>query len=453
MSGRVPAALTRAFSERGTARSIEAFHAAAQAWTRLGQAEPARWMFVPGRVEVLGKHTDYAGGATLTCAVERGFSLAYSPRPDGTLRVADAGRGETISIAVSPELAVPRGHWSNYPSTAARRLARNMVSALRGADVAFVSTLPSAAGLSSSSALITAVALVLIDVNRLEAHPRFRAEVPDRLALAGYLGSVENGQAFGAFAGDRGVGTFGGSEDHTALLCSQPDRLGHFAFCPVRRLASLPVPPGCIFVVAASGVTAAKTGNARERYNRASLQVAVMLEQWRAGTGRSDATLQAVVTSSPGAVDELRALLKLERGAYPAADLLRRLDHFLVENQQLVPAAAAALEAGDISGFGAAARESQRAAEDLLGNQVPETRALARLALEQGAAAASAFGAGFGGSVWALVQVEDAERFAAAWRAAYATVAAPSALGRAVFFVTAAGPPASVWSPAGERVG
>ena len=448
----MPSALTEAFSERGAARSIEAFHAAARAWTRLGPADDARWMFVPGRVEVLGKHTDYAGGATLTCAVERGFSVAYSPRADDTLRVADAGRGETISIAVSPELTVPQGHWSNYPSTAARRLARNMASSLRGADVAFVSTLPSAAGLSSSSAFITAVTLVLVDVNRLEAHPRFRAEVPDRLALAGYLGSVENGQAFGAFAGDRGVGTFGGSEDHTALLCSEADRLGHFAFCPVRRLASLPVPPGYIFVVAASGVTAAKTGNARERYNRASLQAAAILEQWRAGTGRSDATLEAAVTSSAGAVDELRALLKRERGAYPAADLLRRLDHFLVENQQLVPAAAAALAAGDLPAFGAAARESQRAAEDLLGNQVPETSTLARLAREQGAAAASAFGAGFGGSVWALVPVEEAERFAATWRTAYSTVAGPSVLARAVFFVTAAGPPVSLWSPDGERV-
>ena len=448
----MPPAVALAFSERGAARSIEAFDAAGQVWNRFDTAEPTRWMFVPGRVEVIGKHTDYAGGATLTCAVERGFSVAYSPRSDGTLRIADARRGETVSIAVSPELAVPRGHWSNYPSTVARRLARNMGPGLRGADMAFVSTLPSAAGLSSSSAFITATALVLADVNRFDAHPRFRREVPDRLALAGYLGSVENGEAFGPLAGDRGVGTFGGSEDHTALLCSEPDRIGHFAFCPVRRVASLPVPPGHLFVVGASGVTAAKTGNARERYNRAALQTAAILERWRASTGRTDATLQAAVTSSAGAVDELRALLEGASGAYTAADLLRRLDHFLVENERLVPAAAAALAAGDLAAFEAAVRDSQRAAEDLLGNQVAETSALVRLARQEGAVAASAFGAGFGGSVWALVNAAEAEWFAAAWRTSYAAAAAPPVLARAVFFVTAAGPPASLWSPAGERV-
>src|SRR6266545_1519511 len=59
---------------------------------RLGSASsggPARW-FVPGRIEVFGKHTDYAGGRSLLCAVERGFCVSAWPRPDRIVRISDA---------------------------------------------------------------------------------------------------------------------------------------------------------------------------------------------------------------------------------------------------------------------------------------------------------------------------------------------------------------------------
>ena len=84
---------------------------------------------------------------------------------------------------------------------------------------------------------------------------------------------------------------------------------------------------------------------------------------------------------------------------------------------------------------------SQELTATLLGNQVPETIALARLARQQGALAASAFGAGFGGSVWALIPVARAEPFLSAWSQAYGD-AFPTAAERARFFTTQAGPPA-----------
>jgi galactokinase len=59
--------------------------------------------------------------------------------------------------------------------------------------------------------------------------------------------------------------------------------------------------------------------------------------------------------------------------------------------------------------------ESQGDAEQLLGNQIPETSALARAARKAGAFAACSFGAGFGGSVWALVETERAAKFAHTW--------------------------------------
>jgi hypothetical protein len=55
-------------------------------------------LFVPGRIEVLGKHTDYAGGRSLLAAVERGFSIAVRPRSDCRLRITDAASGEVTSF-------------------------------------------------------------------------------------------------------------------------------------------------------------------------------------------------------------------------------------------------------------------------------------------------------------------------------------------------------------------
>ena len=83
---------------------------------------------------------------------------------------------------------------------------------------------------------------------------------------------------------------------------------------------------------------------------------------------------------------------------------------------------------------------SQAAAELWLGNQIPETIALARLARTCGALAASAFGAGFGGSVWALVQEAEAPAFLEQWRSRY-LANFPDRLPKAEFFPTSAGPP------------
>jgi galactokinase len=84
---------------------------------------------------------------------------------------------------------------------------------------------------------------------------------------------------------------------------------------------------------------------------------------------------------------------------------------------------------------------SQWAAETLLGNQVPETVDLARSARRLGAVAASAFGAGFGGSVWALVEQRACEAFLVQWAGAYRS-RFPQHAGASRFFATAAGPPA-----------
>ncbi len=400
---------------------------------------PSRRLFVPGRIEVLGKHTDYAGGQSLTCAVERGFAVSYSPRHDGHVRIFDSQDARRAEFPVSPDLQPPVGVWSNYPMTVARRLARNFASVTRGADIGFYSNLPRAAGLSTSSALVIAVFLVLADVNDLEQDSRYVTEIGDRWHLAGYLGSIENGKAFLNLSGDQGVGTSGGSQDHTAILLSEAGLLGVYHYFPVARTRQLPLPADLTFVVASSGIAAAKTGSARERYNRAASLVATLLDRWRMASGRDDISLGDALASSPDAAEQLRDLADGSEDPAERTALRSRLDHFLVESREILPMALDALHVGEFDTFGELVDRSQDAAERLLGNQVPETSALAALARRNGALAASAFGAGFGGSVWALVETARADAFLKAWRRAY-RAQHPKAAASGAYFVTRPGP-------------
>ena len=149
-----------------------------------------------------------------------------------------------------------------------------------------------------------------------------------------------------------------------------------------------------------------------------------------------------MLASSPDAAARLKEIIRSAgHHEFPPEALLKRLEHFVVENNQILPAAGRALQCGDLAEFGAVVDRSQHAAEQLLGNQVPETCCLAAAARRNGASAASAFGAGFGGGVWALIEAARAEPFLAAWSDAYRQEF-PQRAAAASFFVTAAGPAA-----------
>jgi len=126
---------------------------------------------------------------------------------------------------------------------------------------------------------------------------------------------------------------------------------------------------------------------------------------------------------------------------FTARHLEARLGQFFDETFVFVPQAAAALAAGDLGTFGALVDRSQAGAERALENQIAETIHLQRFARELGAEAASAFGAGFGGSVWAMVPADHAEEFAARWRERYVRAHRHSA-SRAQFLTTAPSHPA-----------
>lgn len=345
-------------------------------------------------------------------------------------------------MALDPLLEVPRTGWSTYVAACVRRIARNFPRARHGADIAFASDLPPASGMSSSSALGIAIFLALDAVNELSAQPEYRAAIDSREALAGYLGTIENGQSFGALAGDLGVGTVGGSEDHTAILCCRSGFISRYAFAPVRAEGEIAVPADRTFVVAYSGIAAEKGSRAQALYNELSLAVQRIVALWNAATHRADRSLAEALASAPDAVARMRELLRDSapgEGDFSVQRLCDRLDQFVMESCEIVPQATEALAHADLSTFGTLVDRSQHAAETLLRNQLPETMALARLAYGEGADAASAFGAGFGGSVWALTGAPGAEEFVVRWRAAY-RAAFPEAAARAVFIVTSAGP-------------
>ena len=86
-------------------------------------SEILRW-FVPGRIEVLGKHTDYAGGRSILCAAERGMCVVARARSDSTVNIFDAADGRSLNFDVSADTNIPAEGWAIYPMSVARRISQ-----------------------------------------------------------------------------------------------------------------------------------------------------------------------------------------------------------------------------------------------------------------------------------------------------------------------------------------
>ena len=163
--------------------------------------------FVPGRIEVFGRHTDFAGGRSLVCAIDRGFWFLASANRDRMIRMHEkAAEFPPAVFPFSADLAPRRGHRANYPMTMARRLARNFSGSaeLKGVDIAFSSTMPVGSGMSGSSALMMMTFAAIASLNKLQATEPFRKNLHDPLDLAVYCACAENGQGFRGLRGDGG---------------------------------------------------------------------------------------------------------------------------------------------------------------------------------------------------------------------------------------------------------
>ncbi|MGH7656452.1 MAG: galactokinase family protein [Gemmatimonadaceae bacterium] len=380
-----------------------------------GRAE-TREYFVPGRIELVGKHVDYAGGRSLTVATELAIRARATTIPEPVIRLRRGAKEMAMDVQLSPNAKATSLRSSAYVTAVARRFARDFPHARNGVSIELQSNLPTSAGLSSSTALVVTLALAFVDANDLTTDERWRAAIPTPMAFAEYVAAIETGEAYADFPRDGGVGVRGGAQDHVAIVCAEEGRVGQFRYLPAQLERRIAWPDDMAIAIAVSGVHATKTGNAKAAYNRLA---------------------DAMRTEDRGPKTEDRRP-RTEDGT---RDVAERRAQFREEVDVIVPGVGDAIRDRDWARLGVLVDRSQALAESVLGNQVPETVHLARVARAQGAVAASAFGAGFGGAVWAMVPRAYADGFLASWRADYER-AFPAKRSRAKWSVTRPAGPA-----------
>jgi galactokinase len=387
---------------------------------------PAFIVRAPGRVNLLGEHTDYNGLPVLPMAIDRNILVAGAPRDDRVVMVQNieprfGARRYEVDEDIPPFAA---GDWGNYSKAAAQGLMRYCGGQLRrGVQLLVDGNIPSGAGLSSSSALVVGNALALLAANEVD--------VPF-VALAELLPVAE-----------RYVGTLsGGMDQATSLLAQQGDAL-RIDFFPL-RVRSVPLPPGYSIVVCHSLVQAEKSGSAKRGYNLRVIEcrLACRLVERVLGSGlpRPLQTLGDLVTLFPGrSLVDFIALItaavpdrplslaqiaviigtapeRLRSECHITADLgdkfapLRRLRHVLCEAER-VNEAEGRLRAGDAPGFGLLMDASHQSCRDDYEISCAELEELVRVAKEAGAAGARLTGAGFGGCTVNLVADAEARTF------------------------------------------
>ncbi|MFG0253175.1 MAG: galactokinase, partial [Phycisphaerales bacterium JB038] len=317
----------------------------------------------PGRVNLIGEHIDYHGLPVLPMALDRAVRIEARPRDDG--RVALRNRDPRFPPArfdLGPALAAAApGAWQNYARAAAH--VAHALGARRGVDAVISSDLPAAAGLSSSSALVVAVALALLAANELD--------VP-ALELATALAR-----------GERFVGTEGGGMDQAVCLAARAGHAMLIRFDPL-SCRPVPVPDGWRVWVAHSGVDAEKSGAARDAYNRRRAEGRAALARLAPGV-----TFAEALAREPAEDWVARAERRLDDV------LLRRFRHVVLEAGR-VERAVSMLEARDLEGLGALMTRSHASLRDDYEVSHPRLDRLVDAALAAGAAGARLTGAGFG---------------------------------------------------------
>lgn len=210
-------------------------------------------VWAPGRVNLIGEHIDYHGLPVLPMALRQRINVAFERRGDSLIRAESKWRGptaggETREFEWRNDLTpVTAGDWENYLRAAALAVSRQWGIGA-GINAVITSDLPAAAGLSSSSALIVAFALALLQANQRQA------------TFEELMDILPEGEHF--------VGTRGGGMDHAASLASKEGCASLVSFRPlaVRHVA---IPTEWTFLAADSLIRAEKSGAARERYNAA----------------------------------------------------------------------------------------------------------------------------------------------------------------------------------------
>jgi galactokinase len=329
----------------------------------------------PGRVNLIGEHTDYNDGFVMPAAIDLACWVAIARREDRRLVMRSENLQETVEIDLDVARPQPHKAWSDYVQGVAVVLQQSGRS-LRGASLLIQSDVPIGSGLSSSAAIEVATGLALLANSGLEI---------DGLELARLCQRAEN-EFVGARCGimDQFAACFGQS-GHALLLD-----------CRSLEYRPLPLPAGVSLVICDSGVRHQVAGG---EYNtrRAQCEAGahVLARHRRQIHALRDATLE-----------------DLERSRAELGDLIyRRCRHVITENARVLQAAEA-LEKGGLHEFGRLMAASHSSLRDDYAVSCSELDLLVDLAVRiDGVYGSRMTGGGFGGCTINLVQAGRVEEF------------------------------------------
>jgi len=342
----------------------------------------------PGRVNLIGEHTDYNDGFVLPFAIDRRALVALGARDDGMLRVATTFSDEIVELPLG-ELAAAHASgalrgWAAYPLGLAWALGEfgADLAAVPGVDLLIDSNVPVGAGLSSSAAIESAVALALNEVWQLGLSRQ-------TLALVGQRAENEV------------VGAPTGIMDQSASLLGRQDAA---VFLDCRSLESRVVPLG----FAAAGLTIAV------------IDTGVTHAHATGGYGERRASCEAGARALGVAALRDLSIDDLDRARGILDDLtFRRVRHVVTEDQRVLDTVRL-LDTEGPAAIGQLLDASHRSLRDDFEVSVPELDLAVETAIENGALGARMTGGGFGGSAIALVPIDGVSRLQVAVDGAFA---------------------------------
>lgn len=345
---------------------------------RFGRAPDGVWA-APGRVNLIGEHTDYNDGYVMPFALRQRVTVAGGRRDDETWTVTSLNGGATATFT-RDELVPGMSGWQAYVAGVVWALA-DAGHPMAGADLVLTSDVPIGAGLSSSAALECATLAAQLDLNGLAIEPMERARLARR---------AEN-----AF-----VGAPTGQMDQAAsTLC----RAGHALFLDCRTFDVQQVP----LDLGAAGlellVLDTRTPHALVDSEYAARRATCEAAAWALG------------------VRALRDVVDVEEALAQLTDevMHRRARHVLTENQRVLDAVAC-LAASDYLGLAPLLDASHASMRDDFEITVPTVDLAVRTAKQAGAHGARMTGGGFGGCIIALVDAGASDRVAASIADAFA---------------------------------
>lgn len=348
---------------------------------------PALCCFAPGRVNLIGEHTDYNGGRVFPCAIHLGIAAAAAKRPDGKWRFYSRNFPDDGIVIGSVDALEGDGRWTDYPKGVIRTFRAFGYPLSQGADIVFAGNLPDGAGLSSSAALEVLTGTLLRELYDIPV-------TPQQIAV------------FGQFAENRFIGVNCGIMDQFA---SAMGRRNHALLLDTNTLEVDYAPIDgnqAVLVIVNSGV---KHSLASSAYNDRRREC----EKALGCLNENGKTKFPALCALPPEEFERR------KGAIPDEICRRRAKHAVYENARTF-AAAQALRDSDLPKFGALMKESHLSLRDDYEVSCEELDFLAETAwATEGVYGARMTGGGFGGCTVNLVRPEAVTDFIAHVTAAY----------------------------------